>query len=168
MLPRRPLRRSSSSTTHVSDSEPEREAQRRRCDSSQPSPSRPPLAAIQNHPQRPPRAHQRCQAKISALESRVRMLERELGELKQQWGHSANPAVESHRIHSPPTTPRPSTSSIPNGDQLLQDQPHLRQLLDETFQSMKASDPTLYLLPTPVRSPRTGVTRRLGHRPADV
>ncbi|KAJ7197774.1 hypothetical protein GGX14DRAFT_573923 [Mycena pura] len=160
---KRPLRRSESSTTHVSDSEPERAAQRRRNDLSEtarlahlPTPApRPPLAAIQNHLHRLPPVHKRCQGKISALEGRVQMLERELVELKQQITQSAYSTLESGPSHSMPTSPPPTGDGMP-----------LERLLDhhESFQTMKASDPTLYVLPTPIRSVRKGVTRRLGHR----
>ncbi|KAJ7193007.1 hypothetical protein GGX14DRAFT_405912 [Mycena pura] len=144
--PRRPLQRSASSTTHVSDSEPEREAKRRRFGSPEPacqvaiSAARLPLALIQNTPQERLRAHIHSGDRILILERRVHTLEKEVKDLKGRLGRNVQAA--------------PSTFGA------LQ----VRQILDESLREMQADDPTLYELPTPIRDSRNHVTRRLGHR----
>src|ERR1700761_4647087 len=86
---KRPLaaRRSSSSTTHISDSEPERETKRRGTKSSPPPmAARAPLVSIQNNSPSWPRTQKWSQDRVYELENRVQRLERELKDVRKQLG----------------------------------------------------------------------------------
>ncbi|KAJ7220260.1 hypothetical protein GGX14DRAFT_586365 [Mycena pura] len=160
--PRRPLQRSATSTTHVSDSKPEREAKRRRFGSPEPavSAARPPLASIQNTPQDRPRVHKHSADRVLILEGRVHALEKEVKELKGQLGRKADERPVPASSASPAPAPIQDVNAAPSTLGAM----HVRQLLDGSLREMQAHDPGLYELPTPIRDSQNRVTRRLGHR----
>ncbi|KAF7291396.1 hypothetical protein MIND_01284200 [Mycena indigotica] len=162
----RTIRHSLSTTTHVSDSEPERERQRAReenhnhrlqeASQSSQQPSRTPFTAIENFIRDQKDEIEQSRKCITTLESRVGALETELKFLKD------HPPSQQLQFPSPPSPPYSTSSTY-----TIQTDPILAPSLNRTFQEMKARDPTLYVLPTPIARQRgsRGVTRRLGHYP---
>ncbi|KAJ7217052.1 hypothetical protein GGX14DRAFT_390887 [Mycena pura] len=156
------LRRSSSTTTHVSDSEPEPEAQRRRVDRSvSPTPnsattSRAPLAPIHNNVQ--PRRHGARPQKRSkdSSEDRFRALENRLQAVEKKLEECVEQTLVQSPFSPPGVSPAPDTSITLENDSTI------ARLLKESFRELKQEDPRLYLLDTPVR--QGGMTRRLGYR----
>nr|GAT48643.1 predicted protein [Mycena chlorophos] len=147
VLPQRPpLRRRS--TTHVSatDTEyettpPPKHAQLSPPDSPPPAPSRAraPLAPLVNGAH--PMVQKSSGDHIHQLEKRVKVLENELKETAQG-------------APSPPADAAPPSATVEGDD-------WVRRSLDQSLRELQQHDPTIFLLPVPVRE--AGVTRRLGH-----
>ncbi|KAJ7687282.1 hypothetical protein B0H17DRAFT_1180922 [Mycena rosella] len=131
-----------SDTTHVSDSEPEREARRRQ---------KAPLSSISNttHMRRTRSRDERIRSKdkcISKLEERIQRVESELGRVKALLERQLS---EDYANLGPSTRPQISPPSPPPSSQEFEDV--FYALVEQSWRQLHGTDPKAHLLPTPVR-----------------
>ncbi|KAJ7220701.1 hypothetical protein GGX14DRAFT_389102 [Mycena pura] len=158
--------------THVSDSEPEREADRqaeRRARRSHHSFSPPPHSSSRTTlgPIHNTTAQSNTQIlrknRLDVLEGRLQVVEKDIEHLKQQGIDATLVSMSMKSRSSPPPTTlqAPETASMPPATTNdLENDPYMRGLLAESLREMKDKDPRIYKLPVPVRT--GNVTRRIG------